>query len=299
MNRSSVLKLLLSAIAVIAIGIGGYYFVKAQGGKALARSLEEHLNSGDYLAALAAAGKLQEKGDSTPELEEKISEAARMLVAEEAFRKAKTASAEKRFADAGALLRGSDAVSNPAFKQYEEAKKLYAEAEALVASTAHETAVKIHTLEERAKTEQAKNTALEKKSAALEGKVKEKEKAIAQTQSEAAETVRKLEESRKETDAKQSALIAEQARARQLMEQVEKEVKQKFFTELRTYRDMAQKGKEQLDNAVVEINGKRDVTALIYVSQGKILFEEVKNKAVELRGSRTPNAYQTRVDDLV
>ena len=41
---------------------------------------------------------------------------------------------------------------------------------------------------------------------------------------------------------------------------------------------MTQKGREQLDNAVVEINAKRDVTALIYVSQGKILFEEAKPK---------------------
>ena len=62
---------------------------------------------------------------------------------------------------------------------------------------------------------------------------------------------------------------------------------------------MTQKGREQLDNAVVEINAKRDVTALIYVSQGKILFEEAKPKAVELRNSRTPSQYQGQVDDLL
>ena len=83
------------------------------------------------------------------------------------------------------------------------------------------------------------------------------------------------------------------------MAQVEEESRQKFFNEFKVYRDMTEKGKVQLENAIGELNGKRDVTALIYISQGRILLEEVKTKASDLRSSRTSTVYQTRVDDLV
>ena len=71
------------------------------------------------------------------------------------------------------------------------------------------------------------------------------------------------------------------------------------MNELKVYRDMAEKGKLQLDSAMSELQGKRDVTALVYVSQGRILFEEVRSKAVDLRAKRTPAAYVTGVDDLI
>lgn len=83
------------------------------------------------------------------------------------------------------------------------------------------------------------------------------------------------------------------------MEQVEKESKQKFFTELRVYRDMAQKGREQLDNALAEINAKRDVTALVYVKQATSFFEDTRTKVVDMRNNRTPSTYQSRIDDLL
>ena len=293
------LKLAIGIVVLAALAIGGYYSVKAQGVRTLSQALEDNLKSGDYLAALGAAGNLKEQGKNTPELEEKIAEAARLLVAEDAFQKAKIARDEKRFADASALLRGSEAVSNGAFKYYEEAKKLYAEAEALAAGAAHRSAVAISALEARALEEKKKREETETARKTLEGTLSEKEKTLSQSKAETAAAQQKAAESQKEADAKQVALVAEQARAKQLMEQVEKETKQKFVNELWVYRDMAQKGREQLDNAVIEINAKRDVTALIYVSQGKILFEEAKNKTNDLRSNRTPSAYQSRVDDLV
>ena len=293
------LKLVIGIVALAALATGGYFAVKESGTRTLARTFEERLAEGDYLAALGAAGTLREKGGTTAELEEKIAETARLLVAEDAYKKAAAALEEKRFADASALLRGSEAVSNGAFKYYEEAKKLYAEAEALAAGVAHKTNIVISALEERANREQNRRQELEQSKKELEGTLSEKEKTITESRNEIRDTRQKLEESKKEAEAKQTALVAEQARAKQLMEQVEKESKQKFINELRVYRDMAQKGREQLDNAVVEINAKRDVTALIYVSQGKILFEEAKSKAADLRSSRTPSAYEGRVDDLV
>ena len=141
----------------------------------------------------------------------------------------------------------------------------------------------ISNLEEKARAEQGKRQELEQNKKKLEGTLSEKEKSLSASKAEAAAAQERALQSQKEAEVKQAALIAEQARAKELMLQVEKESKQKFFTELRTYRDMAQKGREQLDNAAMEINAKRDVTALIYVSQGKILFEEAKPKTVELR----------------
>lgn len=293
------LKYALSVLAVVAVGSGGYYLVKAQGVRTLTQTLEEHLESGDYLAALGAAGNLRAEGKVTPELDEKISEAARMLVAEDAFKKAKAALEEKRFADAGALLKGSSAITDSSFKYFEEAKKMYEEAEAFAAGVAHRTNVAISTLEEKAATEKTKREALERNKTKLEGTLKEKEEKITAAEAEAKEAAQKLVESKKETEAKQTALVQEQAKANALTLQVEKESKQKFINELRVYRDMAEKGKQQLENALTEINAKRDVTALVYVSQGKILFEEAKNKAADLRSNRTPAAYQSRVDDLV
>ena len=113
-----------------------------------------------------------------------------------------------------------------------------------------------------------------------------------------AEAAANLSASKKETEAKQAALAVEQVRTEQLKAEVQKEVKQKFMTELKAYRDMTQKGREQLDNAVVEINAKREVTAFVYANQGKFL-EEIRGKVVDLRNTRTPAAYQSQVDDLV
>lgn len=286
------IRRLVFVVAIVAVlALSGYGLFRQHGLQALTRLFDEKLQSGDYLAAIAAAGKLKEVGVTSPEFDDKVSVAARLLLADEALKKAKQAAAEKRFNDAGAILRASDALSDPSFKSYEEAKKLYNEAEALAAGAAHKTAVTINSLENQAATEKTKRVVAEKETEKLAGSLKQREAALS-------ETARKLEDSKKETEAKQSALVAEQARAQALTEQVAQESRKKFFTELKTYRDLAQKGKEQIDNALAEINGKRDVTALVYLSQGKILFEEAKNKASDLRNNRTIAAYAQAVDNL-
>lgn len=277
-----ILKVILGVVAAAVLGVGGYAAIKEHGLRTLAKSFEEKVNAGDYLAALAAAGTLKEAGNANAEFDEKIAEAARLLVAEDAFTKAKRASEEKRFADAGALLRGSAALSDSSFKHYEEAKKLYAETEARAAGVAHQTAVTISSLENQAQAEKTKRAEAEKQSAELSGALKAQQAVVT-------EAARTLDETRRAADAKQAELLA----------QVEKESQQKFFAEFKTYRDMAEKGRQQLANALAEINAKRDVTALVFVSQGKILFEEARDKATELRNNRTPSAYQSRVDELL
>ncbi len=292
------LKLAVAIVAVLTLVGGGYFVVREEGIRSLSTALTERLEAGDYLAALAVAGKLKEKDAGNPELEETISATARLLVAEDTFKKAKQAGEEGRFADARALLFGSDAVENQTFTHYQEARELLAEAEAFAAGKAHQTAVTISTLEEKARVEQGKRQELEQNRKKLENTLSEKEKTLSQSKAETAEARQKVLESERDAAVRQQALIAEQARAKQLMEQVEKESKQKFVTELRVYRDMTEKGKAQLDNAVAEIDAKRDVTALIYLSQGKILFEEVRSKVTEFRNSRTPSAYQAKVDEF-
>ncbi len=287
-----ILKVIAGALASIVLVVAGYAAVKEHGLRSLSTAFDAQLEAGDYLAALAAAGKLKESGATGLELDNKISAAARLLVSEDALVKAKKAAEEKRFADAGALLRGSDALTDPSFKYYEEAQKLYKQVEAFAAGAAHQTAVTISALENQAAAEKSKRADAEEQTEKLSGVVKAQGDTIA-------EAAANLSASRKEAEAKQAALAAEQARTEQLKAEVEKESKQKFFTELKTYRDMAQKGREQLDNAVTEIGARRDVTALIYVSQGKILFEEAKTKAADLRSNRTPLVYQSRVDDMV
>lgn len=298
------LKIVVGVVALGVLATGGYFAVKEDGVRALKEVLRDRLEAGDYLAALTAAGKIKEKGEATEELETTIAEAARFLVAEGIYRQAVKASGEERWVDARALLTGSEAVSNPSFKYYEEAKRLLQKTEALAADVAHKTAVTISTLEEKAKIEQSKRQELEQKKKKLEGTLSEKEKSLSQSRAETVTANQKAEQSKKDAEDKQVALLQEQARANQLMEQVEKESKQKFFNEFRMYRDMAQKGREQLDNAIIEINSKRDVTAIVsvasvYIGQGKILFDEAKNKIADFRGIRTPAAYAGRVDDLV
>lgn len=278
------------SIAIVVVA-SGYAIFRERGLQTLSRIFNERFESGDYLAAIAAAGELKKEGASSPELDDKISAAARLLVAEDVFKKAQKAHEEKRWSDAGALLRASETVSDPAFKYYEEAKKLYEESEALAAGVAHKAAVTINSLESKAASEKTKRAEAEKKTEKLEGSLKEREAVLS-------ETARKLEDSKKETEAKQSALLAEQNRSKALAEQVARESRQKFLNELKTYRDLAQKGKEQIDNALAEINAKRDVTALVYLSQGKILFEETKGKNSELRNNRTIEAYRSIVDNL-
>ena len=293
------LKVIVGIAALSALVTGGYFVVREDGAQELSKVFNDNLASGDYLAALGVAGKIKESGQGSSELDAAVSGAARLLVAEDIYRQAAKASDEARFVDVRALLSGSEAVTNPSFKNYVEAQALLSEAEAEAAGAAHKTAVVISNLEEKAKAEQGKRQELEQNKKKLEGTLSEKEKSLSASKAETAEAKAQALQSQKDAEAKQAALVAEQARARELMVQVEKESKQKFFTELRNYRDMAQKGREQLDNAVMEINAKRDVTALIYVSQGKILFEEAKPKSVELRNSRTPALFQGQVDDLL
>ncbi|TSC57706.1 MAG: hypothetical protein Greene041679_270 [Parcubacteria group bacterium Greene0416_79] len=293
------LKLAVAIAALGALATSAYFVAKEERARTLADTVRERFGSGEYLAALAAAGELQQAGRTTPELEATIAETARFLVAEDTLKKARQAAEEGRYADARALLSGSEAVANPAFKYYEEAKKLYAQAEALAAGAAHKTAVTISSLEERAAAERARREQLERNKTALEGTLSEKEKTLAESRAEIQAAKEKLAASQKETEVKQAALLAEEARTKALMEQVEKESTQKFFTELKVYRDMAQKGKEQLDAAVLEITAKRDVTALLYLSQGKILLEEARVKTGELKASRTPAAHRGAVDTLL
>lgn len=280
---------------VVAAGVaaaGVYEVARIYSVQSLKESIGTTLQAGDYVAAIAAYDALKKASPEEAVAEKgNLATAQRLLAAEEDLSRAKRAAERAEWDDVRALLRESEALRNAAFVKHQEAQELYSQAEAYAAGERHEAAVTLEELKGTATTEKSKRAQAEEKGSALQTALSQKEK-------ELSTSVRELTEVRRRADETKEKLAAEEARTKGLAEQVEKEVKQKFFNEFKTYRDLAQKGREQLDNAVAEIQAKRDVTALIYVSQGKILFEEAKSKANDLRSSRTPLAYQSRVDDL-
>ena len=297
MFSNSLIKIFGVVTLLVFLGTGGYYVSKRVSLNSLRASVGSSLSQGNYLAALAAYNELKSSSPSEEGLQEKIAEAGRLLVAEENFKKAKEAGEREDWETARALLKESEALKNSFFSHYKEAKELYEVAEALAASAAHKTAVTIREYESKAVVEKAKREETEIARRTLEGTLKEKEKSLTAKQFEAAETGKRLVETEKAAEETKNQLTKEQARTKILLEAVANESRQKFINELRAYRDMAEKGKLQLQNAITEINGSRDVTALIYVSQGKILFEEARTKTAEFRGRAAPE-YQSRVDEL-
>lgn len=292
-STAFILKIAGFVVAAGVAATGVYEVARIYSVQSLKESIGTTLQTGDYVAAIAAYDALEKASPDEAAAEKgKLATAQRLLAAEEDLKRARSAAARAEWGDVRALLRESEAIRNEAFAKHQEAQELYNQAEAYAAGERHDAVVALEELKGAATTEKSKRAQAEEKGSALQTALLQKEK-------ELSTSVRELTEVRRRADDTKAQLTAEEARTKGLAEQIEKEVKQKFFNEFKTYRDLAQKGREQLDNAVAEIQAKRDVTALVYISQGKILFEEAKNKANDLRSNRTPSAYQPRVDDLV
>ena len=292
-STAFVLKIAGFVVAAGVAAVGVYEVARIYSVASLKESIGSTLQAGDYVAAIAAYDALQ-KASPEEAAEEKgnMATAKRLLAAEEDLKRALRAAERAEWGDVRALLRESEALQNSAFARHREAQELYNLAEAYAAGERHEAVVALEELKGTATTEKSKRAQAEEKGSALQSALSQKEKELGTRE-------RELTEVKRRADDTKAQLVAEEARTKELVGQVEKEVKQKFFTELKTYRDLAQKGREQFDNSVVEIQSKRDVTALVYISQGKILFEEARNKTNDLRSSRTPSAYQSKVDDLI
>ena len=106
-----------------------------------------------------------------------------------------------------------------------------------------------------------------------------------------------MERSQQEGVAKEAALRAEQARAAGLVEQVAQEAKGKVKIELRAYRDLAARAEAALQTAIVEIDAGREVTALVYVSQGKALADDARSKVTSMRAVGG-TVYESRAAEL-
>ena len=286
---------------VIAAGVaagGVYEIARVYSVKSLKETIGAKLEAGEYVAAIAAYNALEKAAPKEAVAQKgNLATARRLLAAEEDLNRALRAAERAEWADVRALLRESEAIRNAAFARHREAQDLYNQAEAYAAGERHEAVVELEGLKGEAMSEKEKRTQAEEKGSALQSALSQKEKELGTRERELTEVKRRADDSK-------AQLATEEARTRELAAQVEREVKQKFFTELKTYRDLAQKGREQLDNAVAEINSKRDFTALVstvsvYIGQGRILFDEAKDKTNDLRGNRTPSMYQQKVDDLV
>lgn len=292
---SSAFLLKIAGFVIVAwVAVGGVYqAARLFSVRSLKDTIGNEIKAGNSLAAIAAYDALTKTAP-----EEAIGErsnlttARRLLAAEEDWSRAQAAAGRNEWGDVRALLRESEAIRNESFARHREARELYNLAEAYAAGARHEAAVALEGLKGTAADEKIKRAKAEEKGTALESALSQKSQELSVRERELAETKRRVDDTRVQ-------LAAEEARTKELAAQVEREAKQKFFNELRTYRDLAHKGREQLDNAVAEIQAKRDVTALVYVSQGRVLFEEAKNKTADLRNNRTPSAYHARVDDLL
>lgn len=281
-------------VIAAAVAAGGIYeAARLYSVKSLKDTIGSELKAGNSLAAIAAYDALEKTAPKEAAGERAhLATARRLLAAEEDWKRAQAAAGKNEWGDVRALLRESEAISNESFARHQEARKLYNLAEAYAAGARHEAAVTLEELKGAASDEKTRRSKAEEKGTALESALSEKSQELSVRERELVEVKRRADETKEK-------LAVEEARTKGLAEQVEKEVRQKFFNEFKTYRDLAQKGIGQLNNALAEIQAKRDVTALVYISQGKILFEEAKNKTADLRSNRTPSAYQPRVDDLL
>jgi len=298
LTKALLIKLTVGVILVSAIGGVSYKVVKNESIEKLRKALKENIDGGNYIAAVASFDELTQKGGVRENDEHEITRAKEFIAAEENFNRARKAALQDEWNDVRAILKDSVAVTDPKFKFYKEAQELYEEAEALVTGITHSTKVRLSELQDKAKIEKERREQEEKKRMEIEKNLKNAKENLESTKSKVDEKEKELSEKAKKLSEAESKLLEEKKRSENLVLEVEKENKEKFFNEIKIYRDMGDKVKIQIDLAIKDMEAKRDVSALLYLSQAKILADEARNKSVSFK-SRTPNVYLAYINDLI
>src|SRR3989344_4028683 len=112
-------------------------------------------------------------------------------------------------------------------------------------------------------------------------------------------TKKELESTLLQKEQTEADLQAQKVETTKAKEEAEKEKIKKFGAELGVYVGMLAQGREYLDNAIAEIDAEKDATPPILISQGKVLFTEVKEKGENLLTSRTPETHKEQTQKLL
>jgi tetratricopeptide (TPR) repeat protein len=283
----------VSSVAVLGVVVvGSVQLISTRVLKNLEDTAISALEQGQYAEALVAYSELLEQSpDYNVEIADQIVAVRRLIVAEENYDRAMLSAQNEAWYDVRALLRGSDAISNPSFVHYEEAVELFARAEGQVSELNESVAAEIANLRQKASEEKVARNSAEKKIVAERNKATKQVQAVQDVQRQTAATLtavqKELAEREQSTSAIESALAIEQARTVALLEAAAREQTQKFTNELSLYVSLLHSGDESLGIAYGEITANKESSALLYISQGKKLFKEVQQKAQDFRNAQS------------
>lgn len=271
-------------MALVIFTSGSGFLVQKGLFKYLEEAAYEELSAGNYLASVIAYNKLKEYApkSASPDLQNKIEEAEKLLVAESNFKKAQIAAEEGDWLKVKALLTGEATMINTSFNHYEEAINLFIEASEKVKSLEIKiekelTALKEEALEEKGLREKAEARASETKNT-LQATIAEKEKSEIRLREQIT------------TVAKERERAVQEARD---------ERRAKFINELSLYVGMLEKGNGYLDSALADIDALKDTSALSYVSKAKDKFTEVNTRANIFLTERTPSEFKQHTQKLL
>ncbi len=247
------------------------------------KDVQAALENGDYAAALGHLRDLEGYVDTDTEIEGERARATALLVAAANYEKAKIAADSGEWFDVRALLRDSDAVHNESFIYYNEAVTLLAFAEKRIVALEDSNANEIAGLEKNTAKEKKRSTSLQSK---LQTTIKEKNETtnvLDSTKQMLEKSNRKITETEAEIERKKQLLLEEQQKVAALAEQAAREKLEKFLNEINVYVASLRDGASYIVLAEGEIKQKKDVSALLYISQAKTLFDDVYGKTVGLR----------------
>ncbi len=268
---------------VLMVGGGGTLLEKG-----FLKSVEERagreLASGDYLASVIEYNKLKEHTDGvlTPEIQHKIEEAEKLLIAEANFNTAKKAAEEGDWLKVRALLTGEATMINTSFTQYEEAIELYIKASEKVKNLEEKIGTELASLKDEALTEKTKREKAEEQ--------------VSETKNTLQTTI--AEKERKETQLIEQITVAEKGKA-EAEQKALAERNAKFANELNLYLGMLEKGNGYLSSALAEIEALKDGPALSYVSDAKSQFTEVNTQGNIFLSERTPEEFKSHTQKLL
>jgi len=284
----------------LVIGVGALYsWNQRSSPEELERNAQEEFDSGNYVAALALYNKLQENSPEDALIEATLQELQELLIAEDNFLKAKQAAENEQWYDVRALLQVNETTSNAKFKYSKEGAELRGQAEEEIESLEQETATQIANLQQTVVEEKSTRAAAEQMNSQTEIKLQETIAQKQQTEDVLQSTKELLKESEKKITETQSQLEREHKIAQALAQEAERERFEKFLNEVKVYAEMLKRGDEYLGLSFDEIDQTKDIPALIYIAQSKVLFDEVYTNVLELRSNRTPSRYSERADEVV